>query len=216
MAALREIFVKAVCARGRETFQRTHRFRAKYHPDDILGCRVNNATCRASYDDGAVTVNGSYDIHVWYAYTAGGDAETANNRSSTAIAVQTVDFAVDVPVEALVDDLDALQNPEVRVRCVRPPKVRDCAIDADGVIHVTVSDGYGVQVVGETNLWVPVYAGVSSDDVLKKGDDELWEAFQDAEDDFDDTFMDSDGDDIELDPDFDDEPEQQEHPARSL
>ena len=199
MSALREIFVKAVCARGRETFQRTHRFRAKYHPEEILGSRVTNPQCRAVMQDGRVRVVGAYDVHVWYSYTSGSQEDGSPGGTHTAVAVQTFEFSAPVPVESLVDDLSAAQNPEVRVQAVRPPQVKDCAVDADGVIHVTVEDGYGVQVVGETTLWVPAYAGVGADgDPMKKSDDQLWEALQDAEDPFDDEWE-ADEEDVDLD-----------------
>lgn len=200
VGALREIFVKAVCARGRETCERTHRFRAKYHPEEILGARITNATCRASLQDEEVTVNGSYDVHVWYSYHTSDD-DGHGTRKDTAVAVQTFDFSTPIPVESLTDDLNGVGHPEVRVRWVRTPRVKDCVIDADGVIHVTVQDGYGVQVVGETALWVPVYAGVGDDELMKKSDDDLWEALQDAEEDFDPDFIDS-ADDVELEDDL--------------
>lgn len=199
MGALRQIFVKAVCARGRETCERTHRFRAKYHPEEILGARVTNATCRASLQGEEVVVNGSYDVHVWYAYHTADDGR--GSRKDTAVAVQTFDFSTPIAVESLTDDLGGVAHPEVRVRSVRTPRVKDCVIDADGVIHVTVQDGYGVQVVGETALWVPVYAGVGEDELMKKSDDDLWEALQDAEEDWDQDFIDS-ADDMELEDDL--------------
>src|SRR5690606_30612773 len=113
MSALREIFVKAVCARGRETFQRTHRFRAKYHPEEILGSRVTNPQCRAVMQDGRVRVVGAYDVHVWYSYTSGSQEDGSPGGTHTAVAVQTFEFSAPVPVESLVDDLSAAQNPEV-------------------------------------------------------------------------------------------------------
>lgn len=190
MGSLREIFVKAVCARGRETCQRTHRFRAKYHPEDILGSQVANDQCRAAFQDGHVRVFGSYDVHVWYSYQTGGQDGDLDGRTHTAVAVQTFDFSTPVEVEPLIEDLGSVQNPEVRVRAVKVPRVKDCAVDADGVIHVTIEDGYQVEVVGETTLWVPVYAGAGVDETLKKGDDELWEAFEEIEDGFEDDFAD--------------------------
>jgi len=199
MSALREIFVKAVCARGRETFQRTHRFRAKYHPEEVLGARVTNPQCRAVLQDGRVRVVGSYDVHVWYSYAAGSHEDGSQGPTHTAVAVQTFEFSVPVPVECLTDDLSSVQNPEVRVQAVRSPHVKDCAVDADGVIHVTVEDGYSVQVVGETSLWVPAYAGLGAQgDHMKKSDDHLWEALQDAEESFDDEWE-PDEEDVDLD-----------------
>lgn len=193
MSALREIFVKAVCARGKRGFVRTHRFRTKYHPDDLLGCRVTNHRVAAVLTGGGgVAVQGSYDIHLWYAYT-GADGE-GRGKVHTAVSVQSVEFDEHLPVQYLTGSAAAVLHPECRVACTRQPRAREIALDADGVVQVLVEDGYAAEVIGETTLWVPVYAGVGS-----SGDDkkmlELWEMmdselddeFEDdlAEDEFD-------------------------------
>jgi len=188
MSALREIFVKAVCARGKRGFVRTHRFRTKYHPDDLLGCRITNHRVTAVLTGGGgVAVQGSYDIHVWYAYTGSGDgSDSGRGKVHTAVAVQTVEFDEHLPVQYLTGSAGAVLHPECRVACTRQPRAREIALDADGVVQVIVEDGYAAEVIGETTLWVPVYAGVGSGSDEKKTL-ELWEIMDsELDDEFDD------------------------------
>ncbi|HEY8418552.1 MAG TPA: outer spore coat protein CotE [Limnochordales bacterium] len=188
MSALREIFVKAVCARGKRGFVRTHRFRTKYHPDDLLGCRITNHRVTAVLTGGGgVAVQGSYDIHVWYAYTGSGDgSDGGRGKVHTAVAVQSVEFDEHLPVQYLTGSAAAVLHPECRVACTRQPRAREIALDADGVVQVLVEDGYAAEVIGETTLWVPVYASVGSGSGDKKTL-ELWEIMDsELDDEFDD------------------------------
>ncbi|MBO8141650.1 MAG: outer spore coat protein CotE [Firmicutes bacterium] len=196
MSALREIFVKAVCARGKRGFARTHRFRTKYHPDDLLGCRVTNHRYGAVLTGSGVTLQGSYDIHVWYAYSGVGDgADGSRGKVHTGVSVQTVEFQEHLPVQYLTGGPGAVINPECRVAATRQPRAREIALDADGVVQVTVEDGYAAEVIGETTLWVPVYGGVGTGGDEKKAL-ELWESMDsELDDEFDD---DLDDDEFEV------------------
>lgn len=193
MNSLREIFVKAVCARGRRTFVRTHRFRTKNHPDDLLGCRVTNHRYTTTMDGSRVTVSGAYDIHMWYSYTGIDD----DGQTHTAVSVQTVQFDEDVPVEYVSGTGGGVLQAEARVTATRHPRAAEVSLDADGVVQVAVEDGYAAEVVGDTTLWVPAYAGAMDgfDDDKKKGFD-FWEA---AEGDFDEDFDDEFDDEVDFD-----------------
>lgn len=194
MSSLREIFVKAVCARGRRTFVRMHRFRTKNHPDDLLGCRVTNHRYTTTMDGTRVTVNGAYDIHMWYSYTGIDDG----SRMHTAVSVQTVEFVEHVPVEYLAGAATAVVGAQAQVTATRHPRAAEVSLDADGVVQVAVEDGYAAEVVGETTLWVPAYAGSMDEfgDDKKKGFG-FWEAADgDLDVDFDDEFDDEDDLDV--------------------
>lgn len=186
MGTLREIFVKAVCARGKRTFARLHRFRTKNHPEDLLGCRLTNHRFSSSMDGDAVIVTGSYDIHVWYSYTTGDDFEGGPGRVQTAVSVQTVEFQERVPVQYIDGSSRGVANPHCRLTATRHPRATEISLDADGVVQVAVEDGYATEVIADTTLWVPVYAAGDALDDKKKGF-ELWEA---ADGEWDDEFDD--------------------------
>lgn len=192
MSSLREIFVKAVCARGRRTFVRMHRFRTKNHPDDLLGCRLTNHRYTTNIDAERVTVSGSYDIHMWYSYTGMDDG----GRMHTAVSVQTVEFEEHVPVQYLSGPPSVIVNAQARVTATRHPRAAEISLDADGVVQVAIEDGYSAEVVGETTLWVPTYVGVAGEfGEDKKKDFGFWEAADgDFENDFEDEFDDSEDD----------------------
>lgn len=181
MGTLREIFVKAVCARGKRNCARLHRFRTKNHPEDLLGCRVTNHRYSSNMDGHDVVVTGSYDIHVWYSYI-----DDATGQVQTAVSVQSVEFEERVPVHYISGSSAGIANPYCRLTATRHPRATEVSLDADGVVQVAVEDGYATEVIADTTLWVPVYAAGDAFDEKKKGF-ELWEA-ADAE--FDDEFDD--------------------------
>jgi len=181
MGTLREIFVKAVCARGKRSCARLHRFRTKYHPEDLLGCRITNHRYASSMDGDDVVVAGSYDIHVWYSYI-----DDATGRVQTAVSVQTVEFEERLPVRFIGGSSAGVANPSCRLTATRHPRATEVSLDADGVVQVAVEDGYAAEVIGDTTLWVPVYAAGDAFDDKKKGF-ELWEAGEsELDDEFDD------------------------------
>jgi len=186
MGTLREIFVKAVCARGKRTFARLHRFRTKNHPEDLLGCRLTNHRFSSSMDGDGVIVTGSYDIHVWYSYSAGDAYDGGSGRVQTAVSVQTVEFQERIPVQYIDGSAGGVSNPHCRMTATRHPRATEISLDADGVVQVAVEDGYATEVIADTTLWVPVYAAGDALDDKKKGF-ELWEA---ADGEFDDYFDD--------------------------
>ena len=59
MGTLREIFVKAVCARGKRSFARLHRFRTKNHPEDLLGAVSRTTGSRPAW---TATASSSPDL----------------------------------------------------------------------------------------------------------------------------------------------------------
>lgn len=180
MGTLREIFVKAVCARGKRNCARLHRFRTKNHPEDLLGCRVTNHRYSSSMDGEDVIVAGSYDLHVWYSYV------DETGRVQTAVSVQTVDFEERVPVQYISGSSAGIANPHCRMTATRHPRATEVSLDADGVVQVAVEDGYATEVIADTTLWVPVYAAGDDFDDKKKGF-ETWEV---ADSEFDDEFDD--------------------------
>lgn len=186
MGTLREIFVKAVCARGKRSFARMHRFRTKNHPEDLLGCRLTNHRFSSSMDGDGVVVTGSYDIHVWYSYAGGDGYDGGSGRVQTAVSVQTVEFQERMPVQYISGSSAGIANPYCRMTATRHPRATEISLDADGVVQVAVEDGYATEVIADTTLWVPVYAAGEFGDDKKKGF-ELWEA---ADGEFDDYFDD--------------------------
>lgn len=138
----REVFVRAVCAKGRATSEQVHTIVPPPGVQDVLGCRVVGLQHRSRLRDNTVRISGEYEIQVWVAF---------NDESE--LIRQRVEFRQDVHVvdvgEGCMDD-----QPEVLVDITDGPDVAECAVNKAGHIDVVVTMSINVDVVGETRLFV--------------------------------------------------------------
>lgn len=80
----REIICKAVCGKGRKFSQSTHTITPSHKPTSILGSWIINHTYKATRSaDDSVTVEGRYDVNIWYSY---------NNNTKTEVCTETVGY----------------------------------------------------------------------------------------------------------------------------
>lgn len=162
----REIFVKAVVARGDKGFRRIHRLTADHTPEEILGSKVVNHKYTARFASDSAVCDGQYTIHVWYSYGEG---------SQTGILAKTVQYQAMIPVEHL-DSQPWVGTPLVYVHAAKAPYATDTRIDDKGSINVTVEDHWYAEVITETKLCVKVYPEKYLDlDHEKEEDDSDWE-----------------------------------------
>ena len=68
MNEIREIVTKAVVAKGKKTMRMKVVVEPKNDTFSILGCWVINHNFSATLDQNCVTVNGDFEINIWYAY----------------------------------------------------------------------------------------------------------------------------------------------------
>ncbi|MGN1338524.1 MAG: outer spore coat protein CotE [Candidatus Coprovivens sp.] len=88
-----------------------------------------------------VTVNGSFDINVWYSY---------NNDTKTTVTTKTINY--DELLRIRVKDYDSLANDnEIIVRSLKQPTVQDVKIK-NGEVNLTVNKELGVEIVGESKV----------------------------------------------------------------
>lgn len=188
--AYREIFVKAVCARGKEGYKQTHSFKPAHEPDRILGCWVANHRCMARPTTESVVVDGQYDVNVWY---------TWGNNSQTEIVKGTICYTEQLAVESIGGDRFGPES-EVRATVIQEPHctARTLKQGDDGtgtIIQLEIAKEYYAEVIAETKLIVRAVPASQFDSSDKK--DEDWDI--DAEDLVDDfTEDDIDEDDAEV------------------
>lgn len=138
----REIFVKAVCAKGRSTTEQVHTIKSPADVVDILGCRVTGLRFGARLRGDFVRISGEYVLQVWVAFDS--DSELLRER---------VDFREDIALHEIGEGcLDA--DPEALVDVVSGPTVIECGINKDGRIEVVVALEFQVDIVGKTRLFV--------------------------------------------------------------
>lgn len=185
--AYREIFVKAVCARGKERFRQTHSFKPTHEPERILGCWVANHRCMARPTSESVIVDGQYDVNLWYSF---------NNNSQTEIVKGTICYTEQVSVESIGGDRIG-PDAEVRATVTQEPHCtsRSLKQSEDGtgaVIQITIEKEFYAEVICETKMVVRAVPASVLDEEEKKDDD--WDI---DTDDIVDDFSEEDMDDEE-------------------
>ena len=66
MASFKEIVTKAVIGKGKKTFTTTNSVVPECEASTILGCWVINHNFKGYKSGDTITVEGSYDINIWY------------------------------------------------------------------------------------------------------------------------------------------------------
>ncbi|HEY8449540.1 MAG TPA: outer spore coat protein CotE [Bacillota bacterium] len=138
----REVFVKAVCAKGRATAEQVHTITPRAPVVDVLGCRAVGLRFKSRLRDDSVRISGEYELQVWVAFNE--DSELIRQR---------VDFSEEIGLRDVGEG--CLDNePEVLVDIVSGPDVAECSVNKSGQIEVVVTIDIRVDVVGKTRLFV--------------------------------------------------------------
>ena len=141
----KEIVTKTVVGKGRKTFKTNHSLTPENTPNTVLGCWVINHTFTGTNRKNEVTVNGSFDVNVWYSY---------DNDSKTA--VTTRNFTYQETLKLRVKDYDSLTNEnEIIVRSLKQPTVQDVNIKGNDV-HLNIEKELGVEIVGESKVKIAI------------------------------------------------------------
>lgn len=141
MSNYREIVTKTIVGKGRKTFKSEHSLTPENIPNTVLGCWVINHTFNGTNNKNDVTVNGNFDVNVWYSY---------DNDSKTA--VTTRNFTYQELLRLRVKDVDSLTNDnEIIVRSLKQPTVQDVKIKGNDV-YLNIEKELGVEIVGESKV----------------------------------------------------------------
>ena len=141
----KEIVTKTVVGKGRKIFKSSHSLTPENTPNTVLGCWVINHTFTGTNRKNEVTVNGSFDVNVWYSY---------DNDSKTA--VTTRNFTYQEILRLRVKDYDSLSNDnEIIVRSLKQPTVQDVNIKGNDV-HLNIEKELGVEIVGESKVKIAI------------------------------------------------------------
>ena len=100
MSNYREIVTKAVLGKGKKIFTHSHFIDVGKTPTNVLGCWVINHNFKGIKEGEKITVNGSYDINIWYSY---------DNDTKTDVVKETFNYkeTVNIREKEGVDYTDA-------------------------------------------------------------------------------------------------------------
>ena len=141
----KEIVTKTVVGKGRKTFSSSHSLTPENTPNTVLGCWVINHNFTGTNKKNEVSVDGSFDVNVWYSY---------DNDSKTA--VTTRNFTYQEILRLRVKDYESLSNNnEIIVRSLKQPTVQDVNIKGNDV-HLNIEKELGVEIVGESKVKIAI------------------------------------------------------------
>ena len=138
MATFKEIVTKAVIGKGKKQFTDNLSLQVTNNPNTILGCWVINHNFSGSFSNGVVTINGSYDVNIWYSY---------DNDTKTEVLKDTKNYTETINVQGNSDT----ENEEVIIRSLSGPSCSKAEINGS-VINCTIDKTLGIELVGDTKV----------------------------------------------------------------
>lgn len=136
---VREIYTKALLAKGNKTTLFTYRMTLEHPCETILGCWIIDHQHTAKIMEGKTYSVGSYDIHLWYSY---------ENTKST-VFVNKLTYCDELPLDK-IDNRIVNESDEPVSICLQEPKCLKATIVDGNEIEVELEKSMGVNIVGET------------------------------------------------------------------
>lgn len=178
MASFKEIVTKAVIGKGKKTFTTTNSVTPECNASTILGCWVINHNFKGYKTGDTITVEGSYDINIWY--SCQDDTRTEVTRQT-----DTYKEIVTVPRK---NETNIASDEEIIVRSLKQPSCIKAEIK-DGKIIYTIEKELGIEIVGDTKVkiaidededeWDIIDDVIDSNEIEKQIDEEVQEEFLD-------------------------------------
>lgn len=177
MTNFKEIVTKAVIGKGKKTFTTTNSTTTECNATTILGCWVINHNFKGYKTGDTITVEGSYDINIWY---------SCQDDTKTEVVRQTDTYKETVTIPRR-NQTDISSDEEIIVRSLRQPSCVKVEI-VDGKIVYTIEKELGIEIVGDTKVkiatadeedeWDVIDDGIDSD-IEKQIDNSIAEEFLD-------------------------------------
>lgn len=145
MASFKEIVTKAVIGKGKKTFITTSSTTPECNATTILGCWVINHNFKGYKSGDTVTIEGSYDINIWY---------SCQDDTKTEVVRQTDTYKETVSIPRR-NQSNISGDEEIIVRSLRQPSCVKAEI-VDGKIVYTIEKELGIEIVGDTKVKIAI------------------------------------------------------------
>lgn len=156
---IREIYTKAIVAKGKKLSKNTYSFTLSNQPNDILGCWISNHHYEAAIKNRVPKIIGTYDVHIWYSY---------HDELDSIVEKHQVTYIDDMQVTKK-EDREFEANDQVKARCLEKPKCLGATHDESKVV-IEIEKEMQIEISGETCIKVEV-----------KNEEEVWDDFEDIE-----------------------------------
>lgn len=162
MSEIREIVTKAIVEKGKKEIRFTSVVSSINDVESILGCFILNHSFSANRVQGAVEINGQFELNVWYSHSS----NTKTDVVKQAVSYEKVVKTKKVIKSYLEDDNDVI------VKILKQPVCEDARI-VDDHIEIEVVLEVECEVIGETKIKVSVLEGAQLYDPQDDEDDDF-------------------------------------------
>ncbi|MCK9470933.1 MAG: outer spore coat protein CotE [Bacilli bacterium] len=160
MNEIREIVTKAVVGKGKKIIRLNDVVNANHEAFSILGCWVINHEFEGNLVDGnKISLLGSFEIDVWYAY---------DNNTKTDIAKKVVNYEEAIKTRQIVKDVSD-DAKDIIIRILQQPTCTNAKISDDGLEVEIIFEVIG-EIIGETKMLVTVF---QSNEIVEPADDDF-------------------------------------------
>ena len=149
---IREIYTKALLAKGQKECSLNTNMSLKNKCDSILGCWIVKHTHKAYLNEQDASIKGSFDVHLWYSY----------HNIQSDVMVCKIEYEEPIPIDK-VDQKTLCKTDQPISICVQEPKCKKATIEGDHDVLLEIELVMGVHVVGETMIKIE----------MKDNDDDL-------------------------------------------
>lgn len=156
---IREIYTKAIVAKGKKLAKNTYVFTLQKQPGEILGCWITNHHYEAAIKNKIPKIIGTYDVHIWYAF---------DDNMDSCVEKHLVTYIDEMQVSKK-ENREFETSDQVKARCLHKPKnlsASFCGMQAT----LEVEKEMQIEISGETCIKVEV-----------KNEDEVWDEFEDIQ-----------------------------------
>ena len=137
MANYREIVTKAMVSKGKKMFTTVERVQVE-NPSTILGCWVINHNFQGKRVGRQITIDGSYDINIWYSY---------DNDTKTNVVKKTNHYQEVIHMREVED----ITGEEIIVRSLKQPNCVKMEIQGNEIEYV-IEKELGIELVGDVKM----------------------------------------------------------------
>ena len=146
MSSFKEIVTKAVIGKAKKTNSNSFTLTPEEMPNTVLGCWViNHSFNGVKGTNGSVTINGNFDVNVWYSY---------DNDTKTTVTTRKFSYtdAINVPIK---DNGKIESNSEIIVNALKQPTVTDVKIIGE-LVNLKIEKELGIEVLGNATVKIQV------------------------------------------------------------
>lgn len=156
---IREIYTKAIVAKGKKLSKNTYNFNLSTLPNDILGCWISNHHYEAAIKNRVPKIIGTFDVHIWY---------SCHDELDSQVEKHQVTYIDDMQVSKK-ENREFEMSDQVKARCFEKPKCLSASFNQQSVT-IEIEKEMQIEISGETCIKVEV-----------KNEEEVWDEFDDIE-----------------------------------